>query len=121
MAKSVVLFSFICAIIYFLQIYLIIKADKIINTLLNEKNENYTSIQTTYFYFKKYSCISIYRDRVWFSQILPELYIFWAEVEQYRRDGIETHPKYKVKISTRIGAITKLGRTCAVIEKPTVK
>ena len=75
----------------------LLEAQNIISELIEENNENHSSFVTKYFYFKKYSCIRIYRDEFWFNSILEEVDEFWSEVDEYKELGIEKHPKYRVK------------------------
>ena len=75
----------------------IIESDNLINSLIDENNEDYASFIKKYFYFKKYSCIRIYRDEFWFNSILSDVKDFWEEVDEYKTKGIESHPKYRVK------------------------
>ena len=72
----------------------IMEAEAMISEVIKSGRDDITSINQSYFYFKKYSCIRIYRDRKWFESILPTVYEFWSEVLRWRKDGIEGHPKY---------------------------
>lgn len=39
--------------------------------------------------------VEVKRDREWFSKELPKMREFWEQVIKYRKEGIETHPKYQ--------------------------
>ena len=39
--------------------------------------------------------VEVKRDREWFSKEMPKMKAFWEDVLFYRKNGIETHPKYK--------------------------
>lgn len=39
--------------------------------------------------------VDIKRDREWFAKELPKIREFWDSVINYRRDGINKHPKYR--------------------------
>ena len=73
------------------------EAKEIINKLIDENNEEHSGFVEKYFYFQKYSCIRIYRDTFWFNSILEDVYDFWDEVDEYKKLGIEQHPKYRQK------------------------
>ena len=72
----------------------IVTANNMIENILKSGRTDITSINHSYFYFKKYSCIRIFRDRTWFETVLPNVYEFWSEVLTWRNQGIENHPKY---------------------------
>ena len=69
-------------------------ANKMINDVFSTERTDIVSINQTYFYFKVYSCVRIYRDRSWFESILPTVYEFWSEVLTWRNLGIENHPEF---------------------------
>ena len=73
------------------------QSKEIINELLESNNDEISCVIEKYFYFKKYSCIRIYRDDFWFKSIQPQVMEFWREVNEYKIKGIEQHPKYKNK------------------------
>ena len=45
--------------------------------------------------------VEIKRDREWFRNELPKMKEFWDQVLEYRKNGIETHPKYKIKTTRK--------------------
>ncbi len=75
----------------------LVEAESMVNEIISQNRTDIASINTTYFYFKKYSCIRIYRDRDWFESILPKVYEFWSDVLTWRNCGIENHPEFIAK------------------------
>lgn len=56
------------------------------------ENPQYSEVWVSFIPWKliKKSCVSIYRDRVWFNQhALPLLRDFWTQVEHYRKVGTQ--------------------------------
>ena len=41
--------------------------------------------------------VEIKRDPDWFNNSLPKMKKFWDDVLEYRKKGIENHPKFKIK------------------------
>lgn len=41
--------------------------------------------------------VEVHRDREWFAREFPKMKKFWNEVIEYRDNGIDKHPEYKVK------------------------
>lgn len=54
-------------------------------------------LEEIYWKLEVYSEIRIYRDRIWFAEVLPKLQTFWNEVIQYREKG--TAPIMKQRIA----------------------
>jgi putative phage-type endonuclease len=51
--------------------------------------------------------VEVKRDREWFTKEFPKIRKFWDDVEFYRKEGIDKHPKYRpVKHRTRQTGIT---------------
>ena len=46
--------------------------------------------------------VEVKRDREWFAEQLPKMKEFWDSVVNCRKNGIESHPKYKHKIKKTV-------------------
>jgi len=53
------------------------------------ENSNYTYVHTYYWYLQEYSCVSVERNRLWFSQILPVVKETWDTILYEREHGCE--------------------------------
>lgn len=71
------------------------------NTLENTK---FSFVHTYYWYLQEYSCVSVERNKLWFSQTLPHIKQVWDTIIYERANGFDHRkptPKPKPKLNTR--------------------
>ena len=64
--------------------------------MLMDKYDDILVLKKTYWRVEKYSCVRVYRDKIWFSEALEKMKQCWDKVLFFRKYGIEKIIKLKM-------------------------